>query len=123
MSYRLTSTDMVVRLSDGSFIPNDPQNVDRQAYEAWLGQGNTPQPIKEGFAPGSGETYLAKTTIYRRATDAELEALQAMLPKLSLRERLMWTDAEGGFVKVREVRPQMVAAFGEERADQLLAEG
>lgn len=42
--YRLTNTSGVVRTSDGSFIPDDPDNRDRVAYVAWLGAGNIPDP-------------------------------------------------------------------------------
>jgi hypothetical protein len=33
----------------------------------------------------------------------------------------MWQDAEGGLVRVGDVRPLFVAVVGEERAEELLA--
>lgn len=38
----LSST--VLRVADSAYIPDDPANRDRQAYEAWLADGNTPDP-------------------------------------------------------------------------------
>jgi len=34
----------VIRISDNAFIPFDHQNIDYQAYLAWLAEGNIPLP-------------------------------------------------------------------------------
>lgn len=38
--------DIIKRLPDGAFIPNDLQNTDWQAYQEWLAAGNTPLPAE-----------------------------------------------------------------------------
>ena len=36
--------NMILRLPDNAYIPNDPDNTDWQAYQAWLAEGGVPLP-------------------------------------------------------------------------------
>jgi hypothetical protein len=38
------SNQVIKRLPDGAWIPNDPENTDWQAYQVWISEGNTPLP-------------------------------------------------------------------------------
>jgi hypothetical protein len=40
----IADSDLVLRVADGAYIPNDPGNRDRAEFEAWLEAGNKPDP-------------------------------------------------------------------------------
>jgi len=44
MTYQLTTSDCILRTTDGAFIPPDPANTDYVAYLKWVAAGNTPEP-------------------------------------------------------------------------------
>ncbi len=124
-------TLLAFRRSDGSFvgvvnglpyhiIPGDPRWGDAQQMAAMMGDALPLEPPPPPAPPAPPRT-IAKTTIYRRASDAELTLLEATLAALPLRQRLLWQDAEGGTVYVHEVEPVFVAAVGAPRAAELLA--
>jgi hypothetical protein len=46
-SYTANQVTWVQRLSDGMFIPMNPENSDYQAYLEWVSEGNQPEPADE----------------------------------------------------------------------------
>lgn len=36
----------ILRVEDNAFIPNDPDNINWQEYQAWLEAGNVPDPVE-----------------------------------------------------------------------------
>jgi hypothetical protein len=47
MTYQLTQSDVIIRLTDGAGFPPDPANTDYAAYLQWLSEGNEPLPAPE----------------------------------------------------------------------------
>ena len=40
----IVNPNIIYRLPDNVWIPNDPNNTDWQNYQTWLAAGNTPLP-------------------------------------------------------------------------------
>lgn len=51
MTYKLTTSTSITRLSDGASIPADESNTDYAVYLQWLSEGNTPDPADIPPAP------------------------------------------------------------------------
>lgn len=48
--YQLTTTEYILRTSDGAYIPQDTENHDYADYLAWLEDGNAPLPAEQPSA-------------------------------------------------------------------------
>jgi hypothetical protein len=70
--YQLTDTTTVLRRADSAYIPDDPGNRDRQQYETWLADGNTPDPAP----PPSQAGVIAQSAQSLQLSDAKQLAAQ-----------------------------------------------
>jgi hypothetical protein len=79
---KAASATMIQRDADGAFIPDDSGNADWQAYQAWLSEGNLPNPpvrpsIGPNIAASSRSLKLsnAKSLAAQGRTDEAMSAL------------------------------------------------
>jgi hypothetical protein len=79
-AYQLTASDIVTRTTDGAWIPNDPGNMDRVAYEQWLADGGVPDPY---VPPPEAPPEIATQTTVLADHEQRIRALeqQAAVPK------------------------------------------
>jgi hypothetical protein len=72
-TYTMTSGSSVIR-SDGAVIPDDSDNTDWQAFQAWLAAGNTPAPFVATPAPPQTYTFLEFMALFTAAEQTAIFA-------------------------------------------------
>jgi hypothetical protein len=49
--YKLTDSNLIIRIADKASIPADPANTDYAEYLEWLKEGNKPKPADKPIPP------------------------------------------------------------------------
>jgi hypothetical protein len=119
MAYRLTKSDLVVRLADGAVIPADPQNRDRAAFEAWLTEGGVPEPFEEPVVPPPRVLTVLQFRD-RLTAEEELGITAAGMTSPAVR---VWLDRLAAAQEINLDDPRTVAGLQQMEAAGLLAPG
>lgn len=88
--YQLTPSTGILRTADGAIIPPNPNNIDYQAYQAWIAAGNTADPVPSQTAPQLLATFKASAQAALDTTDTTMHRIaEAVSLGLST-----WTTAD-----------------------------
>ena len=89
--YKLTNSASILR-ADGACIPADPANTDYAAYQAWLAEGNTPEPADIPAPPSIVEQIRALEAQY---ADAQAKLTRQVILSQALDKAMTDPLAEG----------------------------
>jgi hypothetical protein len=111
MTYQLTTSTSIIRLSDNAFIPAAPGNRDYREYLEWLEAGNTPEPAPAPPAPGPDYIAfwdaLTASTIYASLREQSFTSLP--LNTLATELIALLGDAKAGRANEAAIQASMGA--------------
>jgi len=113
MTYQLTTSTSIIRLSDGAFIPNNPSNRDYSEYLDWLEAGNTPEPAPAPPAPPPSYTAFWDALIASTVYGSIRTQSMASLPMNTLATEFiaLLGDAKAGRANEAAIQASMSAVF------------
>ena len=113
MTYQLTTSTSIIRLSDGATIPNDPGNRDFADYTVWLEAGNTPEPAPAPPPPPPSYTAfwdaLLASTVYGSIRTQSMASLP--MNTLATEFIALIGDAKAGRPNEAAIQASMSAVF------------
>lgn len=119
--YKIISESTVQRISDGVFIPTSDDNMDYQAYVAWVEGGGVPDPADPApvYVPQSASRYQARAALLEAGLLDAVESHFDALPESSL-DKLAWKEAPT-VLRTSDAVASAAAALGitEEQLDSL----
>ena len=113
MTYQLTTSTSIIRLSDGAHIPDDPGNRDYKDYLEWVNEGNTPLPAPT--PPPPPPNYIAfwnallSSNVYGSIRTRSMTSLP--MNTLATEFIALIGDAKAGYPNESAIQSSMSAIF------------
>ncbi|WP_429169035.1 DUF4376 domain-containing protein [Aeromonas rivipollensis] len=134
--YKLTGTDLIIRLSDGVCIPSNLGNMDYAAYLEWVNNGNSPLPSDPPTAEQIYQAWKEERKAAVNAIAVEVDGMvfdgdemaqtrmaRAVTAADSLADTTAWTLADNSVVTVTAQQLKTACRLAGEEQTRIWNEG